>query len=219
MSGEQFTTIDQKIVISDLMDADLLRDFVGKFGEFTKLRIRLVDERSNIFITSGETPRFCMIAKGNERCRALCEEAGEECCWMPLDDDEPAIYECYCGLSYAVVRLMAEFEMVGRAIFGPFRIADTSISRKIHETGAPRSQLEHALEKIPLLPPEESKRIAKFFADCMDIFLFLSAKRLLTSRLHLETIFRAREQIFKDMENQMRSREDQEEIERLKQIF
>ena len=216
---EQHPTIDQKLVISDLMDSDLLKDFIGKFSDFTGLKIRMVDERANSFVTQGDAPRLCISVRGNERCKALCDEAGTECGWIPLRDETPVIYNCYCGLSYAIMPIAAEFEILGRAVFGPFRTTETTISQKVLDYCTTKSHIEYALEKIPLLAQEEAKRVAKFFADVMEIFLFLSTKRLLTSRLHLETIYRAREEIFKDMENQLRSREDQDEIERLKQIF
>jgi len=219
MATEQHPTIDQKLVISDLMDADLLKDLMGKFSAFAGLRIRLVDDRASIFIAQGDLPRICMLLKGNDQCRALCEEASAECGWMPLNDETPIIYNCYCGMMYAVVSLAAEFETLGRAIFGPFRSTETTLSKRIPESGTNRSQLEYALEKMPVRSREEITRISKLFADTMDIFLFLSTKRLLTSRLHLETIYRAREEIFKDMETQLRSKEDQDEIEKLKQIF
>lgn len=219
MTAGQQQSLDQKLILKDLLDTDLLRDFLEKFSGFCGLRIRLLDENGNVFLSHRDIPRFCAMVKAGEKNRIMCEEAKGECGWMPVTPGEASIYNCFCGLLYAVVPLASEFDITGRAVLGPFRNKNTSISVTTQDTDILKSQLHHALDRIPIRETAETKRVSRFFADMMDIFLFLSAKRLLTSRVHLETIYRARDEIFNEMENQMIGKEDREELDRLKQIF
>ncbi|MFO8056287.1 MAG: hypothetical protein R6V10_03225, partial [bacterium] len=57
-------------------------------------------------------------------------------------------------------------------------------------------------------------------AKVMDGFLFINAKRLITTKMHMDTLFESREKIFKEVEKQdSQSQEDKEEIEKLKNMF
>jgi ligand-binding sensor protein len=218
MASEQHPTIDQKLILSDLLDLDLLRDLILKFSDFTGIRVRLADEKAGIFLTQGEIPGYCRIIRNIAEGRKLCDKVSDECIRAPQDANL-LVHKCFCGLSYIIIQLRAEFELVGRAILGPVLTADLTIPQQVLQLGPPKTQGELNLEKIPVRDLNEVKRTATFLADIMDIFLFLSAKRLSVSRVHLENIYQAREEIFKDMERQMSSKEDREELERLKRIF
>lgn len=219
MDADKTPTLDQKLSIKDLLDLDLLRDFISAFSQFFGIKIRLLDEEGIDFYSSLETPRFCQLVKGEEKNLMRCQEALGECGWVPLEEKKSIACVNWCGLNYFITEVSSELEAPSRVVFGPFRTATTQISPSLKESFATPSHLDFAVEKIPTLELSEVKKIAGFFTELIDIFLFLSAKRLYASRLHLEKIYRAREEIFKEMENQMRSPEDKAEIEKLKQIF
>ena len=207
------------MTLKDLLEGDLLQDFLDKFGDFVGLTIRLIDEKGNIVSGREQLPLFCSLVTGNESNIAFCDESVGECAWIPIENGKTRRYKCFCGLQYVVAPLSSEFDIRGRAIIGPFRNKDTSISERVLNNDVSKSEFDNALDSIPCRDTEEVERAGKFFASIMNIFLFLGVKRILTSRIHMETIFRARDDIFREMESQMNSAEDREELERLKQIF
>lgn len=212
-------SLDQKITLKCLLDLDLLRDFITAFSKFFEIKIRLLDEDGIDFFSSQETPRFCQLVKGEEKNLIRCQKTLEECGWVPLEDKKCVACVNWCGANYFILEVSAQLEARTRVVFGPFRTATTIISPSLRESSLNPTFLDFALEKIPAFELTEVKKITEFFVELIDIFLFLSAKRLYASRLHLEKIYRAREEIFREMENQMRSLEDKTEIEKLKQIF
>lgn len=211
--------LDQRITIKDLLDLDLLREVINSFSNFFGIKIRLLDEEGVDFFSSPQTPRFCQLIKEVEKNLIRCQEALGECGWVPLEEKKAIACINWCGASYFITEVASQLEVPSRVIFGPFRTSTTVVSFSAKESLASPSHLNFALEKLPAMELAEVKKIAEFFTELIDIFLFLSAKRLYASRLHLDKIYRAREEIFKEMESQMRSPEDKAEIEKLKQIF
>ena len=65
----------------------------------------------------------------------------------------------------------------------------------------------------------EAERVARFFATLMEVFLFISAKRLFTTMIHVQTLYKARDDIFKQMQAAVTSPQEKEELEQLKSMF
>ena len=70
------------------------------------------------------------------------------------------------------------------------------------------------------ITPDRLKKMARFMARFFDAFVFINAKRLITSLMHLELIMSSREKIFAQMEKEAASNPaDKKELDRLKSMF
>jgi len=212
--------LEKRFTLGDLLDTSALGEVLHAATQCFDLGIVIADEAGNEALSSCPEHRFCIAAKSSSG-PGRCAEVGNRLRRHPIEEGLVLQIKSFCGLRYALFPLSYQLDILGRVIVGPFRDPDTDSASILGMMGQQGKGLEAKdVEKIPALSPNRLRLIIKLLAKIFDVFLFINAKRLFTTGLHLDTIFNSREAIFKQMEKQDQgSREDKEEIEKLKDMF
>jgi ligand-binding sensor protein len=218
------SVIDQRFSLIELLDPGSLKEVAESFSSCFGLGVFIVGEKGEEVIAVPADNPLCKAA-GASPLRAKCEEVRRRLYQHPIEGSRVFQTKAHCGLRYAIFPLVHEFATVGRVIIGPFidEVQDQG-GKTAMETLAKDAQTYNLplteIKKIPVFHPEKLKLTLRLLLKFLDAFLFINAKRLITSRLHLEAIYSSREAIFRQVELQdSGSKEDKEEIEKLKNMF
>lgn len=214
------SVLDRRFELRDLLDAAVIGDVVQAASSCFNLGITIIDLEGRETLAACPDHEFCLAAKGPGG-PGRCNEVKAKLAGQPLDEGQVLQIKSFCGLRYAIFPLSYQLDLLGRVVIGPFRDPGTAPAAILELIGVQGGGLDQEkIEKIPTLAPDRLRLIIRLLARFFDAFLFVNAKRLLTSSIHLETIFNSREAIFRQMERQDQgTREDKEEIERLKDMF
>lgn len=212
--------LEKRFALSDLLDAATIGDVLSAASACFDLGLTILDYDGKETIAVCAEHKFCLAAKGAAGV-ARCNEVKQRLSRQPLEDGQVLQIKSFCGLRYALFPLSYQLDVLGRCVIGPFRDPATPPAEILTQLGSEGAGLGvKEIERIPALAPERLRLIIKLLARFFDAFLFVNAKRLLTSSIHLETIYGAREAIFKQMEKQDQgTAADKEEIEKLKDMF
>ena len=174
-------------------------------------------------IQSQEPPGFCEEIARLAPGQRLCQDAVDRISTQAMSGSTAIQMSLFCGCRYAAFPLTYQFNMVGCVVIGPYRDGPWSPQRLLEAFPQKKDQLlglEGLAARIPQLEPENFKNVVRFLAKVMDAFIFINAKRLITTRLHLELIMQSRDKIFQEIEKQREANpEDKREIEKLKSMF
>lgn len=216
------SVLDERFTLNDLLEPALLKEVCQVFSQCFDLGVVILSEKEVELVSSGQDRPFCKMVQTGAA--AKCEEVRRKLARHAVVDSATSFFQskAFCGLRYAFVPLYHQFEFLGRVIVGPFRDPETSVEMVQNLVGQELKRPVSAdhLQKIPVLDQKHLKLIIRLLTKFLDAFLFINAKRLITTRLHLETIYSSRESIFRQMDIQNTgTSEDKEEIEKLKNIF
>lgn len=211
------SVIDEKFTLHDLLDPAVLREVCEAFANCFSLGVMVLGVRGERIIAETPKNEFC-LAKQQAAGNGKCEEVIQKMAAHPLESSRVFQTRAFCGLRYAIFPVFYEFETMGRVILGPFQDPERD------EITPPdsRNQADDGSKpcSAPAIFQPQLKQIIRLLSRCLDAYLFINAKRLMTMRLHLETIHNSREAIFRDFERQsQQTPEDKEEIKKLKDLF
>lgn len=212
--------LEKRFALSELLDAAIIGDVINAAAACFDLGLTLIDLDGKEALNSCPEHNFCLAAKGATGA-ARCNEVKIRLAHQPLEEGQVLQIKSFCGLRYALFPLSYQLDLLGRCVVGPFRDPGTDPAAIIATMGSQGQGLAvKEVEKVPAVSPDRLRLIIRLMARFFDAFLFINAKRLLTGTLHLETIYGAREAIFKQMEKQDQgTAQDKEEIEKLKDMF
>lgn len=215
------SVLDERFTLYDLLDPVILKEVCLAFAQCFELGLVIVGEKGEEVIAAGQDRGFCQMVSGGRPC-PKCDEVHAKLRKYPVESTRVFQSKAFCGLRYALFPLYHQFEFLGRVILGPFRDTETSVetiqSLVAQETGSALSP--EPIAKVPALDQERLKLIVRLLTRFLEAFIFVNAKRLITTRLHLEAVYSSRDSIFRQMEMQNTGTpEDKEEIEKLKSLF
>lgn len=214
------SVLEERFTLEDLLDPPVLEEVCQAYAKCFGLGVRILNDRGEEHLACCPLSPFC----DEMRMSTLQERCGDARAKMarhPLEGSQVMQLRAHCGLRYAVFLLSYQLEPLGRVLVGPFRDPATSpddIFKAVEDSENTFSEKDVA--SVPAISQDRLKSVLSLFVKMMNAFLFINAKRLITTRLHLEAVYSAKDAIFKQVELQdSASDEDREEIEKLKNMF
>ena len=187
------------------------------------VQIRMFDIEGKEIFHSGGEKAFCGALKATGAGDKVCQEVRDKLLSQALSEGSAMQVQSACGNKYTVFPVRHQFENLGRVVLGPYQ--DTSLDAAKVQAIASKFRLDpvkfaQSYKEMSEVTPERLKKMARFMARFFDAFVFINAKRLITSLMHLELIMQSRDKIFQEIEKQREANpEDKREIEKLKSMF
>lgn len=219
--------VDRPFSLAELLDLSVFREVAGAFALAFRTNVRIFGADGRILIETREPTPLCReLAKLDPTFNDRCRSVGEKMARLELAHAEPAELEMECGCRYAAFPLTHQLEDVGRAVIGPYRRGEWRPDRlaaacpRLAGLKDPGKILRPAAQQMPNLGPETFQTLTRLLAKVLDAFMFVNAKRLVTTRLHLDSIFAARHQTARPPEDAgPENPETDPEVARLKGLF
>lgn len=213
--------IDQRFNLEDLLDLPILREIADAFVSCFTIGINIVDDSDKEIIRQGTACQFCKLVRDCLGEEAKCDEVKKKIFQHPITGSSAIQVQAFCGLKYAAFPMAYQFDIVGRVILGPFR--DEELNRNRLPTllnVKDQEKLYSSVKSVPMISQAHLKNVTRFMAKIMDSFIFINAKRLVTTHMHLESIMQAREHVFEQIEKESTgSDEAKRNLDKLKQLF
>ncbi len=215
------SVLDERYNLVDLLDPPTLKEVCQALTQCFGYGVRVVSLEGQEMLETPAKNDFCRMVQ-NDPMKSTCEEARKKMAKAPLDAGQVLQSKTACGMRYAIFPMIHQLEIMGRVIVGPFRspeddveaIKSSLVAKMIKPVTA------RQIERIPAIVAEDLKLQVRLMSKILEGFLFINAKRMVTTRLHLQNVFSSREEIFRSVERQDSGTDaDREEIERLKNMF
>ena len=215
--------LEKKFDITELLDLRVLSEVIRNLADLFSAQIRIFDlDGKELFDTGGES-QFCGLIQEAKLSDQICQSVKEKLLTQPIMGSSAVQILATCGSRYTVLPITHQFEALGRVVLGPYQdqaATDSRLSAIAAQYRIDSSKFISTYKKLPNLPPEQVKKMARFISKFLDAFVFINAKRLLTSLMHLELMMQSKDRIFKDFEKEtQRTSEDLKEIEKYKKMF
>jgi len=215
--------LDPRITLTDLLDLPVFREVCEAFTQAFHLGLRVSSESGQTLIESLEPNGFCEEVARLKDGRRLCAEARDRLLTQPLSGSTVNAATCFCGFKYAAFPLNYQFDFIGRVVLGPYRDGPWSPQRLLESQPQLKKEaksLSGFAERAPQLDPELFKNAVRFLAKALDAFVFVNAKRLITTRLHLNAVMESRQSALKKLEAEPAAMLlDTENLAKLKGLF
>jgi hypothetical protein len=217
------SAIDQPFALTDLLDLSVFREVCEAFTQAYNLGVRVFPETGPCLIRSQEPLPFCEEIAHLAPSQRQCQDALDRLSAQAVSGSTAIQVSLFCGCRYSAFPLTYQFDTIGRVVLGPYRDGPWSLQRLLEAFPQKKSQLrglEGFAAQVPQLEPENFKKLVRFLAKVMDAFIFVNAKRLITTRLHLENILESRQSIFQKWEEELQAaKDDPDSPEKLKGLF
>ncbi len=214
------SVLDENFELEELLEAGVLSDVIDAYGKSFGMGVRVLDLTGKELISCVRAPNFCETIH-NSTIAKKCVDLEKKFVNLPIEGNQLVEFRSHCGFKYVMFNLVYQLEPLGRAVAGPFREPETTpetVLKVIQDAGLPLTEKD--VQAIPALSPGQLKTAISLLVNIFNAFLFVNAKRMITTRLHLETIYSSRDRIFREVELQNSgSSADKEEIEKLKNMF
>ncbi len=217
------SVLEKKFEISELLDMRILGEVLKSLSDLIALQIRIFDPSGHELFNTGGEDHFCEVIHQADRDDLICRSVREKLLSQPLVGSNAVQILSVCGARYTVLPIMHQFEPLGRVVLGPYQ--DHGVASSRLEAIAAQYRLDFAkfitdYKNLLEISPDQIKKMARFISKFLDAFVFINTKRLLTSLMHLELMMQSKDQIFQQVEREMkRTPEDLQEIERYKKMF
>lgn len=214
--------VEKKFELTELIDLSVLGDVLRSLADMLGMQVRVFDLEGHQIFDSGGEQMFCDVLRTTATGDRVCQEIKEKLLTQFLSEGSAVQIQSACGNRYTVFPVRHQFENLGRVVLGPYK--DTGLEPSKLEAIAAKHRIDvpkfmQVYKDMPEVSPERLKKTARFLSRFFDAFVFINAKRLITSLMHLELIMQSREKIFQEMEKDSQSSADKKEIERLKNMF
>ncbi|HUT54157.1 MAG TPA: PocR ligand-binding domain-containing protein [bacterium] len=211
------SVLDDRFLLTDLLDMSVIKEVGEAYCRAFELGIIILNEAGEEVINLCPPYEFCKAIQAGALA-PKCGDAKKRLARHPIEESQVLQLKSGCGMRYVLLLLSYQLETLGRVIVGPFRDPETPAGQLARTLG-PEIK-EDQIRQVPAMTPERLKSGISLLAKMLNGFLFINAKRLITTRLHLETIYGEKERIFRQVEYQdYGSAEDRAEIEKFKNMF
>ncbi|MFO8058114.1 MAG: PocR ligand-binding domain-containing protein [bacterium] len=214
------SVLDEKFTLVDLVDPAVLKEICEAYASSFEVGVQVVSKEGKLLVSVfNENP----FPNGNKSPVKIWEKISARLYTSPAELQSVVQTKAYGGMRFALFPLQYEFETLGRVIIGPYRSLEkdgADLSEKARQEISENQLDPDDVLKLPAIEQSRLRKMTNLLAKVMDGFLFINAKRLITTKMHMDTLFESREKIFKEVEKQdSQSQEDKEEIEKLKNMF
>lgn len=181
----------KKLVLTELIDADVLQQIQDGFSKYTGMAA-LTADADGVPVTKGSGfTCFCMdMTRQSEIGFKRCAECDRNGALKALESGKPAVYTCHAGLTDYAAPIMVDGSFIGSFIGGQVRIEDIDrdkFGKYAEELGVDPDKYIAEAEKIHCLSREDVEKAAEFLSNIAKILsemAYNSYKTIENSRRH-----------------------------------
>jgi ligand-binding sensor protein len=215
------TPVDERFNLYDLLDLGVMREVCEQYANTFDLGMVILNHESEELISICPDNKFCTAVKEGGL-KKKCGETHKRLAIHPLEGQQVLQMKISCGLRYALFPLIYQLDSLGRVLVGPYRDSESTTDDilRMQEQDAAKPVNAEMIQQVPDFSQKRLKVTVSLLEKIVNSFIFINAKRLITTRLHLDAIYGSREEIFNQVELQRTgTEEDKEEIEKLRNMF
>lgn len=220
------SVLQREASLVDLVDLSSFTEVCQSFVELYSIGVKVFASDGtrvvDIKTTSGE---FCSYMFTRTPGKKLCTKSVNHLRTCPLEPNRhPQTHDCFSGLRYLVIPILHEGDVIGRAVFGPFRPetldAPSPALQDLCDEGV--FDLERTttlLRRVRQAPERTMRRVIEQFAHIVEVLVFTSYRATLASHMHIESITESYREL-KEKSKSLRDAYDRlKELDRLKSNF
>ena len=183
-------TLERTPAIREMADAEALRELCENLCGLLGVGVALYDLEREAIVPPAPLPAYCERRCTRHGEAERCETTKQNVA-LPLSfDDRIESRGCFTGFRYLAVQVRSGMDAVGVAVLGPFQDAESNDVGDPPEGVSAEDKVDLATLRADVrrLKPEEAKRLARFAAGTLELFLFASLKSYLAAKVHLESV-------------------------------
>lgn len=202
----------QEIVLTDLIDVQVLQKIQNGFSKFTGMAALTTDAHGNPVTEGSGFTDFCMnLTRKSEKGFARCAECDRKGALMTLEKGKPAVYDCHAGLLDFAAPIMVEGTFVGSFIGGQVRakeVDEEALRRTAEELGIDPDAYVEAVARTNLVAFERVERAAEFLSEIAEVLsqMAYSSYIALEQSRQLERSARSHSNFIVDMNASMKQK-------------
>lgn len=200
----------QEIVLTDLIDVQVLQKIQNGFSKFTGMAALTTDAQGNPVTQGSGFTDFCMnLTRKTEKGFARCAECDRKGAVMTLEKGKPVVYDCHAGLVDFAAPIMVEGTIVGSFIGGQVRtvpIDEETMRQTAEDLGIDPEAYVAAAKKVNVIEYERAEQSAEFLSEIAAVLsqMAYSSYVALEQSKQLEKVARSHNNYIVDMNANMR---------------
>ena len=156
-----------ELLLTDLIDVELLQKIQDEFSKYTGIAALTTDANGNPLTKGSASTEYCMkYTRGSELGYQRCVESDRNAALMALEKGEPVVYVCHAGLADFASPIMLGDKLLGCFLGGQVRMSSEIDEKVLKETaaelGISYENYYKALSDISVVDKDELKKSAKF---------------------------------------------------------
>ncbi|MCM1113366.1 MAG: PocR ligand-binding domain-containing protein [Muribaculum sp.] len=200
----------QEIVLTDLIDVQVLQKIQNGFSKFTGMAALTTDAKGKPVTEGSGFTDFCMrLTRTTQKGMARCAECDRKGAVLTLEQGEPVVYTCHAGLMDFAAPIMVEGTLIGSFIGGQVcttPLAEEEIRKTAGDLGVDAEAYIEAAAKVHVMEYERVHQAAEFLAEIAAVLsemAYGNYKALQQSR-KLERVARSHNRFIVDMNANMK---------------
>lgn len=158
--------IENKLSLTDLIDAEMLQQIQDAFADMTKMAALTTDSNGTAITQGSCFEDFCAkYTRTSELGRHWCERCDINGAKLSRKYGSSVSYRCHTGLVDFAAPIIANGEIVGSFIGGQVLVEPPdipSVRKTAEELGIDPDEYEAAVKKVPLVSEEQVDKAAHF---------------------------------------------------------
>lgn len=158
--------IENKLSLTDLIDAEMLQQIQDAFADMTKIAALTTDSNGTAVTQGSCFEDFCAkYTRTSELGRRWCERCDINGAKLSRKYGSSISYRCHAGLVDFAAPIMANGEIVGSFIGGQVLVEPPdipSVRKTAEQLGIDPDEYEAAVKKVPLVSKEQVDKAAHF---------------------------------------------------------
>lgn len=202
----------QEILLTDLIDVQVLQRIQNGFSKFTGMASLTTDAEGNPITEGSNFADFCTkYTRTTEKGLSRCMECDRKSGLMALSNGKPVVYTCHAGLVDYASPIMLEGQYLGSFLGGQIRTApidEELVRQTARDLGLDEEEYLDAARRTKQVTYEHAEEAAEFLAEIAAVLSEMAYKsyQSLQQSQRLERIARSHNDFIMDMNVNMRQR-------------
>ncbi len=169
----------QNVNLAKLLSFEHIKEIFNNIKKITGLEVTLLDDEGNLLIKAKGERGYCKLntlIDNGKRCRNSDVAAVK----IAREKKGIYIYQCYAGLSDAIIPLFYENKFIGAAVTGQVFIQENKIPdfKKLSNVRISEEQLKKEFKKVPVLSYQKLKDISSLIFHILNYIIQAEIRRL-----------------------------------------
>lgn len=202
----------QEILLTDLIDVQVLQRIQNGFSKFTGMASLTTDADGNPITEGSGFTDFCTLyTRTSEKGLARCMECDKMGGLLALEQGKAVVYNCHAGLVDYAAPIMVEGQYIGSFLGGQVRttpVDEAAVRETARKLGIDEEAYLAAAGRTNQVPYEQIERAAEFLAEIAEVLSEMAYKSYvaLQQSQRLERAARSHNDFIVDMNANMRQR-------------
>jgi two-component system, NarL family, sensor histidine kinase BarA len=184
-------TQSSKLRFEDLVDRSLLGEMAREFFGVFEVPLRIYGTDGVLLAeATGEIELYAYLDSIPEL-RSKVGETIRAVKTLPIGPSGETRYDCFSGAAYRVVSVEYDGSPLGRAILGPYAVAESERAVSSLAAGGANVDLGRVIRHLSELKSLDHAtviRLGRYLKRTLDLLLFAGHRALLTSSMHLASV-------------------------------